>query len=77
QVPREVQGRVFAVRRVMGQALGPLSTVMAGWMAGAFDPGHGLAILGGIIVIVSTLQLMNPQILRVEDTEYLNRLAGD
>ncbi|HWI62205.1 MAG TPA: MFS transporter, partial [Symbiobacteriaceae bacterium] len=47
QVPREVQGRVFAVRRVMGQALGPLSTVMAGWMAGAFDPGHGLAILGG------------------------------
>lgn len=76
QVPREMQGRVFAVRRVLAQGLGPLSTVLAGWMAGSFDPGLGLAVLGGVIVVVSALQLFNPQILRVEDTAYLNRLAA-
>lgn len=76
QVPRELQGRVFAVRRVIAQGLSPLSQVMAGWLAGVLDPGAGLAMLGGIIAVVSIAQLFNPQVRRVEDTAYLNQMAG-
>lgn len=76
QVPREMQGRVFAVRRVIAQSLGPLSQVMAGVVAAALDPGLGLAILGGVIAVVGLVQLLNPVMLRVEDKEYLDRLAG-
>ncbi|HYF94150.1 MAG TPA: MFS transporter [Symbiobacteriaceae bacterium] len=76
QVPRELQGRVFAIRRVIAQALGPLGTVLAGLLAGLMDPGYALALLGAVIIVVSAAQFFNPAIMRVEDTEYLNRLAA-
>lgn len=76
QVPREMQGRVFAVRRVVAQCLGPLSQVLAGWMVGVIAPGLGLALMGGAVVLVSLLQLFNPQVLRVEDKAYLDAMAG-
>lgn len=77
QVPRELQGRVFAVRRVLSSGLMPLSQVLAGWMAGVMDPGRGVALLGGVIAVVSVIQLLNPYMLKVEDSDYLNRMAAD
>lgn len=77
QVPREMQGRVFAVRRVMAQSLAPLGQVLAGWLAGSMDPGTGLALLGGIVLLVSVGQLFNPLMMRVEDKAYLDRMAAE
>ena len=68
QVPRELQGRVFAVRRVIAQGLMPLGQVVAGWLAGRMDPGVGLALLGAIIVIMNLGQLFNRQLMRLEHT---------
>jgi len=76
QVPREAQGRVFAVRRVMAQGLGPLGQVMAGWLAARLDPGAGLALLGGVIGVVAGAQFFNRQVLRVEDRDYVEGLAS-
>lgn len=77
QVPNEMQGRVFAVRRVIAQALWPLSQVLAGWMAGIMRPGAGLAVLGGVLAVVSAVQFLNPQVMKVEDKEYLDQLAAN
>ncbi|WP_342589515.1 MFS transporter [Symbiobacterium terraclitae] len=76
QVPREAQGRVFAVRRVMAQGLHPLGQVLAGWLAARLDPGVGLALLGGVITLVSGAQLLNQQVMRVEDRAYVEGLAS-
>jgi len=76
QVPREAQGRVFAVRRVMAQGLGPLGQVLAGWLAARLYPGVGLALLGCVVVLVSGSQFLNRQVLRVEDRAYVEGLAG-
>jgi len=70
-------GRVFAVRRVIGQALGPLGQVLAGAVAARMDPGLGLAVLGGVIALVCAAQLFNPMLLRVEDRAYVDALAGE
>lgn len=77
QVDRGMQGRVFAVRRVIAQALGPLGQVLAGAVAGRMDPGVGLAVLGVVITLACVAQLFNPQLLRVEDRAYVDRLAGE
>ena len=76
QTPRELQGRVFAVRRLIACVMIPVSTVMAGWAGGAFDPGAAIAVLGGILVIFCIGQLFNPQLLRVEDKEGLDAMAA-
>lgn len=66
QVPREMQGRVFAVRRVIAQGLMPLGQVLAGWLAASMDPGMGLALLGVLIVITNLGQLLNRQLMQLE-----------
>ncbi len=76
QVPRELQGRVFAVRRVIGGSMGPLGQVLAGALAGAMSPGAGLALLGAITAVFCTIQIFNPMLMRVEDKEYLDRMAA-
>ena len=76
QTPNELQGRVFSVRRLIAQFTWPLSTVMAGVLAGAFNPGYVLAALGAVEVLFMTYQLFNPAMLRVEDKEYLEALAA-
>jgi DHA3 family macrolide efflux protein-like MFS transporter len=76
QTPNELQGRVFAVRRVIAQFTWPLSTAMAGVLAGAFNPGYVLAGLGLVEVIFMVYQFFNPVMLRVEDREYLEKLAA-
>ncbi|MFZ5824554.1 MAG: MFS transporter [Bacillota bacterium] len=77
QVPREMQGRVFAIRRVIAWSLGPLGQVLAGLLAGLVNPGLGLALLGGMIALFTFGQFFNPQVMRVEDKAYLDRLAGE
>jgi MFS family permease len=74
--PRELQGRVFAVRRVIAQFAGPFSTALAGVLGGLFNPGHVLAGMNIALVILVTLQLFNPILLRVEDKDYLEQLAA-
>ncbi len=76
QTPNELQGRVFAVRRVIAQFTWPFSTVMAGVLAGAFNPGYVLAGLGFVQVIFFALMFFNPVMLRVEDRDYLETLAA-
>jgi MFS family permease len=76
QTPRELQGRVFAVRRLIAQCTLPVGALSAGTLAGLFDPGHVLAALGALLVLFCAAQLCNPFLLRVEDKDWLDRLAA-
>jgi MFS family permease len=76
QVPRELQGRVFSVRRLIAQCTFPIGTVIGGWLGGVMNPGTAIAILGGIMTLFGLAQLMNPILLRVEDKAYLDALAA-
>lgn len=76
QTPRELQGRVFAVRRVIAQFSWPLATVVAGALGGYFNPGIVIAVFGTIFVIFCIGQLFNPYLLRVEDKAFLEELAA-
>jgi MFS family permease len=76
QTPRELQGRVFAVRRLIAWVMIPVSTVMAGWAGGVFNPGAVLAVLGVVLTVFCVGQLFNPYLLRVEDKEMLDRMAA-
>ena len=77
QTPHELQGRVFAVRRVIAQFTVPLSTVLAGLLGGLFNPGIVLAFSGSVLVLFCVAQLFNPVLLRVEDKKYLDALAAE
>lgn len=77
QVPRELQGRVFSVRRVIAQFSAPIGVLVAGVTGAYFNPGWVLAILGIAVVIFGLFQLFNPYLLRVEDKAFLDKLAGD
>ncbi|HEX8220753.1 MAG TPA: MFS transporter [Chloroflexia bacterium] len=77
QVPRELQGRVFSVRRVIAQFSAPLGVLLAGLTGALFNPGWVLAALGLGVVVFGIFQLFNPYLLRVEDKAFLDGLAGD
>lgn len=74
--PRELQGRVFAVRRVIAQVSIPIGTLLGGSAGGFFDPGISMAIAGTILGVFTITQLFNPTLLRIEDKEYLERLSN-
>jgi DHA3 family macrolide efflux protein-like MFS transporter len=76
QTPRELQGRVFSVRRLIAQCSLPVGAISAGSLAGVFDPGHVLAGLGLLLALFCLAQLFNPYLLRVEDKAWLDRLAA-
>jgi MFS transporter, DHA3 family, macrolide efflux protein len=76
QTPRELQGRVFAVRRLIAQCSWPLSTALAGVIGGLFNPGAVLAVLGGILTVFCIGQLFNPYLLHVEDKAFLDEMAA-
>jgi DHA3 family macrolide efflux protein-like MFS transporter len=65
--PRELQGRVFSIRRLIAWTILPVSTAFGGALAGLFDPGYVLAALGVIYAVFSAAQLFNPYLLRVEE----------
>jgi hypothetical protein len=67
--PREKQGRVFAVRRVIGQGSAPLATAFAGWAGSQFNPGTVVAVLGAVMMLFSIAQLFNPTLRGVEEQE--------
>lgn len=77
QVPFELQGRVFSIRRVIAQFTGPLMTGVLGWAAGVFNAGTLMAVMGGAMALFALLQCFNPIMLKVEDTEYLEGLAAN
>jgi DHA3 family macrolide efflux protein-like MFS transporter len=64
--PRELQGRVFSIRRLIAWTTLPISTAAAGAFAGVLDPGYVFASLGLIWAVFSTAQLFNPYLLRVD-----------
>jgi DHA3 family macrolide efflux protein-like MFS transporter len=75
QTPHELQGRVFAVRRVIAQFTWPFSTALAGLLGGLFNPGLVLAGMNVLMALFLVYQLFNPVMLRVEDKEYLEAMA--
>ncbi len=75
QVPRELQRRVLSVRRLIAQFTWPLSTTLAGWAGGRFDPGLVIAMLGTILLVFCVGQLFNPYLRRAEDKAWLNAMA--
>lgn len=76
QTPHELQGRVFAVRRLIAQFTWPMSAALAGWAAGRFDPGLVVAALGAVLVIFCVGQLFNPYLLNVENKAMLDEMAA-
>ena len=76
QTPRQMQGRVSAMRRVIVQCGAPLGMAFAGWAGGAFDPGHVMAGMGALIAIYSLAQLFNRSLARVEDRTYVEGIAA-
>jgi MFS family permease len=76
QTPRELQGRVFAVRRLIAQCTWPAGALTAGSLGGLLDPGLVMAALGALLVLFCAAQLWNPHLLRVEDKAWLDRLAA-
>lgn len=76
QTPRELQGRVFAVRRLIAQISWPLSTARAGIFGGLFNPGAVVAVLGALLAVFCLGQMFNPYLLRVEDKAYLDQMAA-
>jgi len=69
RVPREFQGRVFAVRRVIAQFTTPIGMTITGWLAGWLDAGVTMAILGALAAVFCLAQLFNPYLLKVEDVD--------
>ncbi|GMA16164.1 MFS transporter [Deinococcus metallilatus] len=66
QVPPDMQGRVFSVRRLIAQFTAPVSTALAGLLAARYAPGSILLWAGLLMGLVAGAQLLNPVIRRVE-----------
>ena len=67
QVPPELQGRVFSVRRLIAQFTSPASSALAGLLAARYAPGAVAVAAGLTLAVVAALQLLNPALRRVED----------
>jgi DHA3 family macrolide efflux protein-like MFS transporter len=76
QVPPELQGRVFAVRRVIAQGLNPMAGAVAGLVGGLFAPGLVLASLGIFLALFFAAQFFVPYLRQVEDQELLDGMAA-
>lgn len=76
QTPKELQGRVFSVRRLIAQFTWPVGTLITGVAGGLLNPGLVMAVLGVILAVFATLQLFNPYLMRVEDKAWLEQLAA-
>jgi MFS transporter, DHA3 family, macrolide efflux protein len=66
--PRELQGRVFSIRRLIAWTILPISTAVGGALAGVLDPGYVFTSLGLIWALFCAAQLFNPYLFRVEDS---------
>jgi DHA3 family macrolide efflux protein-like MFS transporter len=70
--PRELQGRVFSIRRLIAWTILPISTAATGALAGVLDPGYVFASLGMIWALFCATQLFNPYLRRVDDKAALD-----
>ncbi len=75
QTPRELQGRVFSVRRLIAQFTWPLSNFAMGALASVFDPGAIVAVLGAMVMVWCLAGLVNPWLMRVEDRDWIEAQA--
>jgi hypothetical protein len=75
QTPREMQGRVFSVRRLIAQCSYPTSAFLMGLLASQFDPGAIVVTLGAVLVIWCVIGLFNPYLRRVEDKAWIEAQA--
>lgn len=66
--PHEMQGRVFAVRRVAAQFTSPLGTALSGAL-GAVDPGLAVAACGVLATATSLLQFLNRKVTMIEEDQ--------
>jgi DHA3 family macrolide efflux protein-like MFS transporter len=62
RTPREKQGRVFAVRRVIAQVTSPLMVAIAGWLAGWVDPAFVILVFGLLLTAWAAMQFFNRRI---------------
>ncbi len=69
QTPPELQGRVFAVRRVVAQFTAPLGTVLAGWAGGRFNPSSVLMVLALVGGAAAVSQLFNKPLLHIDGVQ--------
>jgi DHA3 family macrolide efflux protein-like MFS transporter len=76
QTPRELQGRVFSVRRVLAQFTSPVNQAMSGYLGGRFNPGSVVATYGAIVFVFSSVQFFNPYLRRVDDREWIEKIAA-
>jgi DHA3 family macrolide efflux protein-like MFS transporter len=75
QTPREMQGRVFSVRRLIAQFTSPLSMFAMGALASVFDPGAIVSVLGIILMVWCLAGFFNPDLMRVEDRGWIEAQA--
>ncbi|HVB09633.1 MAG TPA: MFS transporter, partial [Bacillota bacterium] len=75
QVPPALQGRVFAVRRLIAQFTAPAGAALAGWAGAAFNPGTVVAVLGVALAVFCLGLLFSQSLHRVEDRAWLDSLA--
>lgn len=76
QVPRELQGRVFAVRRLIARFTAPLGMAAISALATVLPPAPVIAVFGVLVALLAAVQLLDPGIRRVEDRAYLEGLAA-
>jgi DHA3 family macrolide efflux protein-like MFS transporter len=77
QTPRELQGRVFSVRRLIAQFSWPASSFLMGLLASQFDPGGIIVALGAVLVVWCVIGLFNPYLRKVEDREWIEAKASE
>ena len=77
QTPREMQGRVFAVRRLIAWVANPVATAVVGLLTGrGVDPSLIIVTLGTVSVLWCAANLFNPQLIRVDEKGYLEAFAA-
>lgn len=69
QTPREMQGRVFAVRRVVAQFTAPLGTSLAGFLGTWADPGLAVTVGGLVSAAYVALQFTNRSLMSAEEPQ--------
>jgi hypothetical protein len=75
QTPLHLQGRVFAVRRLIAQFSWPLGVALFGWLGASINVAWLFAGMGLVGTLFCTAQLFNPYLLKIEDKAYLDKLA--
>lgn len=77
RVPAAMQGRVFSVRRLLGQITNPLGAVLIGLIAARSTPGN-VALYGGVLMMaVTLLVLLIPAVQRADEVAVPASAAGE